>query len=340
MAKKRVIAGLLRWLIPLLISGLVIWLVLRAIDFQTLISNLALIRWQTLLYASIVFFLSYFLRVFCWHTLLRRKVSYWDAFFTMGVGYLLNNILPMRLGEIARAVMLDQSRRISPFEVFSSVIVERIFDVFLAAIFILSVLPRILSSGFDLRLIFAVFLLTLMGLIGLFLVAKYRDRLSAWFSRWGESSRFIGGWLAPKITHALEGFAVLTDLKAFTIAFGSLVLSWWLAFGQTMIIFRDLYLNPPFWWMIFVLSAGAFAAALPSAPAGLGVYEGAVMAAFAVLGVDMETALTYAIVTHGMSILFTTLIGLVGLKMRDEALIAFVQRVLEHSPRKQEIGRA
>jgi hypothetical protein len=41
-----------------------------------------------------------------------------------------------------------------------------------------------------------------------------------------------------------------------------------------------------------------------------------------------------------MSILFTTLIGLVGLKMRDEALIAFVQRVLEHSPRKQEIGRA
>ena len=92
--------------------------------------------------------------------------------------------------------------------------------------------------------------------------------------------------------------------------------------------------------MIFVLSAGAFAAALPSAPAGLGVYEGAVMAAFAVLGVDMETALTYAIVTHGMSILFTTLIGLVGLKMRDEALIAFVQRVLEHSPRKQEIGRA
>ncbi|MFA7406531.1 MAG: lysylphosphatidylglycerol synthase transmembrane domain-containing protein [Anaerolineaceae bacterium] len=340
MAKKRVIAGLLRWLIPLLISALVIWLVLRAIDFQTFVSNLGQIRWQTLFYASIVFFLSYFLRVFCWYILLRRKVPYWDAFFTMGVGYLLNNILPFRLGEIARAVMLDQSGRISPLEVFSSVIVERIFDVFLAAIFILSVIPRILSSSFDLRLIFVVFLLAMMGLIGLFLVAKYRDRVSAWFSRRGERSRFIRDWLAPKIAHALEGFAVLTDLKPFTIAFGSLVLSWWLAFGQSMIIFKNLYLNPPFWWMIFVLSAGAFAAALPSAPAGLGVYEGAVVAAFAVLGVDMETALTYAILTHAMSILFTTLIGLVGLKMRDEALIAFVQRVLERSPRDQEIGSA
>jgi hypothetical protein len=41
-----------------------------------------------------------------------------------------------------------------------------------------------------------------------------------------------------------------------------------------------------------------------------------------------------------MSILFTTLISVVGIKMRDEALLAFVQRVLKHSPRDQEIGRA
>jgi glycosyltransferase 2 family protein len=116
--------------VPLLISGLAIWLILREIDFQIFIFHLRKIRWQTLVFATVIYFSAYALRAFCWYVLLRRKVSYRDAFFTMGVGYLLNNIFPFRLGEIGRAVLLDDSGRTSPLEVLSSVIVERIFDVF------------------------------------------------------------------------------------------------------------------------------------------------------------------------------------------------------------------
>jgi glycosyltransferase 2 family protein len=135
----------LRWLVPLLISALAIWLVLREIEISQFLTNLRLIRWPTFLLASVFYFISYTARVFCWYILLRRKVSYRDVFFTMGVGYLLNNIFPFRLGEIGRAVFLDDPERISMFEVFSSIVVERIFDVFLAAMFVLSVLPRILG---------------------------------------------------------------------------------------------------------------------------------------------------------------------------------------------------
>jgi hypothetical protein len=87
--------------------------------------------------------------------------------------------------------------------------------------------------------------------------------------------------------------------------------------------------------MIFVLSAGAFGAALPSAPAGLGVYEGVVVAAFALLGVGTEVAFTHAIVTHAMVFTYANLIGLIGLRLRGEALITFIQRVLKRSPRVQ-----
>lgn len=101
---KRVSGKVLRWLVPLLISGLAIWLVLREIEFSQFVTNLKLIRWPTLLLASVFYFMSYAARVYCWYILLRRKVSYRDAFFTMGVGYLINNIFPFRLGEIGRAV--------------------------------------------------------------------------------------------------------------------------------------------------------------------------------------------------------------------------------------------
>jgi uncharacterized membrane protein len=52
-----------------------------------------------------------------------------------------------------------------------------------------------------------------------------------------------------------------------------------------------------------------------------------------VLGVSAEIAFTHAIVTHAMSILYASLIGLVGLRRRGEALFTFVQRVLKRSPR-------
>ncbi|NLN69271.1 MAG: flippase-like domain-containing protein [Chloroflexi bacterium] len=333
MANKRVIARSIRWLLPLLISGLVIWLVLRTIDFQAFLFHLGKIRWQTLVYATIVYFASYTLRVFCWYLLLRQKVTFREAFFTMGVGYLLNNIFPFRLGEIGRTVMLDDSGRISPFEVLSSVVMERIFDVFLAALFIIGVFPRVFSSGYDQSLILVTFFLATIGLVVLFLLAKYRHQIAAWLTQRGARSQFLREWLIPKISLTLEGFSVLTDLKTFLLAFGSLMLSWWLAFGQNFLIFSSISKQPPFWWMVFVLSAGAFGAALPSAPAGLGVFEGVMVASFAVLGVSAEIAFTHAIVTHAMSILYASLIGLVGLRRRGEALFTFVQRVLKRSPR-------
>jgi len=319
----------LRWMVPLLLSGLAIWLVLRNVEITQFVSYFTRIRWQTYLLASAAYFLSFILRAFCWHTLLRGKVSYRDAFFTMGAGYLLNHIFPFRLGEIGRAVLLEDPDHISLLEVFSSVIVERIFDVFLAAVFILSVLPRILSVEFDQSLIIIVFFLGVIGLIILFFLAKFRIQIASWLLRWGERSNFVKNWVTPKVAHALEGFSVLTDPRAFSLAFVSLALSWGFAFVQNFVIFSDLYSNPPFWWMIFVLSAGAFGAALPSAPAAVGVFEGVVIAAFALLGVGAEVAFTYAIVVHAMIFIYANLIGLIGLRLRGEAVINYFLKVIK-----------
>lgn len=327
----------LRWMVPLLISGLAIWLVLRNIDLSQFLQNLTRIQGQTFLFASLIYLLSFAARAFSWHILLRRKVTYKDAFFTLGAGYLLNNIFPFRLGEIGRAVLLDDPEHLSMLEVFSSVVVERIFDVFLAAVFVLSLLPRILGREFDQSLIVIAFILASLGLIILFTLAKIRVQISAWLTRLGERSSFIENWVKPKVAHALEGFSILTDPWAFSAAFVSLSLSWGFAFVQNFIIFRNLYPNPPFWWMIFVLSAGAFGAALPSAPASWGVFEGVVVASFALLGVEAEVAFTHALVVHALAFIYANLIGLIGLRLRGEALIAFIQRVLMRAPKVKAI---
>lgn len=337
MKLRGIVGKVLRWVVPLLISGIAIWLVLRDVEFSQFANNLTKIGWQTFAFATVVYFVSYAFRAFCWYILLRRKVSYRDAFFTMGAGYLLNNIFPFRLGEVGRAVLLDDPNRISALEVLSSVVVERIFDVFLATVFVLSVLPRVISGGYDQRLIIIAFVMAVMGLMMLFFLAKFRNQIAVWLNHWGERSDFVKNWLTPKIGHLLEGLSVLNDPAAFALAFGSLAISWSLAFSKNFIIFRELYPNPQFWWIVFILSAGAFGAALPSAPAGLGVFEGVVVASFALVGVRTDVAFTHAIVVHAMVFIYSSLIGLIGLRLRGEALVAFIQRVLRRSPKVQTV---
>lgn len=334
--KKRGWVGpLLRWLIPLTISGVAIWLVLREIEFSQFVNNLTQIGWEAILLASGVYFVSFFFRAFCWYILLRRKVSFKDAFFTMGAGYLLNNIFPLRLGEIGRALLLDDPDGPSALEVLSSIVVERIFDVFLAALFVLAMLPRIIGGTFDQRLIVLALVLAVGGLMVLFLAARFHLNVLGWFNRWGTRSEFIKLRVTPKVIQLLEGLSVLNHPGAFALAFGSLVISWFLAFGQNFIVFRSLHPAPSFWWMIFVLSAASFGAALPSAPAGLGVYEGVMVAAFALLGVEAELAFTHALVIHAMAFVYANLMGLIGLRLRGQALVSLYRRAIRRAPEIQ-----
>ncbi|MFN2303298.1 MAG: lysylphosphatidylglycerol synthase domain-containing protein, partial [Anaerolineales bacterium] len=87
----------------------------------------------------------------------------------------------------------------------------------------------------------------------------------------------------------------------------------------------------------FVLSAGAFGAALPSAPSGIGVFEGVMVAAFTLLGVDAELALTHAIIIHMLAFVYANILGLIGLRLRGEALIKLYHRVINRSPEIQPI---
>lgn len=327
----------LRWLIPIGISGLALWLVLRQIEFSEFIDHLSQIGYVPFLLATFAYFLSFLFRALCWFILLKRKVSYKDAFFTMGAGYLLNHIFPFRLGEVGRAVLLDNLEGITFFEVLSSVLVERIFDVFLAALFVLLMLPRILGEGYDPTWTVIALSLALVGLVILLLAAKNRVRIISWLEQWGHRAEFIKTWVIPKATQVLEGLSVLNEPRSFLFAISALAISWFIAFGMNYVIFQNLYPNPPFWWMIFVLSAGAFGAALPSAPAAIGVFEGVMVAAFALLSVDSGIAFTHAIVVHMLTFVYGNIIGLIGLKMRGEALTSFYRRVVQRSPKPQTI---
>jgi uncharacterized membrane protein YbhN (UPF0104 family) len=68
-----------------------------------------------------------------WHTLLREKPTYKDVLFTAGEGYLLNNFLPFRLGEVGRAFLLSRKSGGMTFaEIIPTIVIERTVDLIIS----------------------------------------------------------------------------------------------------------------------------------------------------------------------------------------------------------------
>src|SRR5260370_4420072 len=84
-----------------------------------------------------------FFRGLSWRVLLGKRVPYLRAFEALNEGYLLNNLLPFRLGEFGRAYLVSRRNNLPALEALSSIVVERVIDLLMVVILLVSFLPLI-----------------------------------------------------------------------------------------------------------------------------------------------------------------------------------------------------
>ncbi len=75
-----------------------------------------------------------FVRAKAWQTLLRDRPTYKDVLYSAGEGYLLNNFLPFRLGELGRAFLLSRKSGLQFGEIIPTIVIERIVDLAFSAV--------------------------------------------------------------------------------------------------------------------------------------------------------------------------------------------------------------
>lgn len=123
-------AGIFRWLLPLLITAAAVYFLGRQINFSQVARAFSQISAVNLLLVLALFGVSLLLRAICWYFLLEGKFSFGEAFFGMNAGYLLNNVLPFKLGEFGRAALLAGRGKSGFLPVFASIVTERVLDFF------------------------------------------------------------------------------------------------------------------------------------------------------------------------------------------------------------------
>lgn len=316
-----------RWLPGLVISAIAIFLLIRFSNWPEVLDAISGIKLGWFLPALIFFMISIGFRALSWMIMLQKKVNYGRVFLTLNEGYLLNNIFPFRLGELGRAFLLSETTNLGGFFVLSTIVIERTYDLAIAAGLFLATLPYVFSIEGGQSIAVGVFIIGMIGLFIMFILARNRSWIKSKLDEFSLRRFVIRDRIVPRIDSLLDGLGVLASFDQFSLSLLLMILSW--LFGGLELIFlaRSFGVDLDIWMVGFILGMISIGIAIPSAPAGLGVFEAAAVGAFSLLGLSTSTGLAIAFVSHFISITFTGLIGMYGIFRDGESITGLYQHL-------------
>ena len=317
-----------RWIPGALISILLIVAILYFVDIPKLIAAIRSANYFIILIAFAIGFAWLYVRAIVWRTLLRERASYWDVFHSLNIGYLLNAILPFRLGELGRAYFLSRKTDMTFVEIIPTIVIERAVDLAITAALFLSALPFVAGiKGAD-RIAIVLGAVVLAGLFFLYILAKNDqwalDTFHKFSARWPSIQRFGGSILESFLT----GLGALTDGWLFARFMFWMLLNWAMSLF-TFYLFLIAYFPHAQWiWAMFGLGAGAFGNAVPSLPGAVGTLEGALGGALTLVSGDQNTSLAVALTSHFLNYLTAIILGGYALTREGQSLSEIYQQLM------------
>jgi uncharacterized protein (TIRG00374 family) len=309
-----------RWLPGAIVSILLIAAILYFVDLRAMVDAIRHANFPLLLIAFAIGFLWLVIRAVVWRTLLRNRASFSDVFWTIGEGYLLNNFLPFRLGEVGRAFLLSRKSGLQFMEVLPTIVIERAMDLGYNAIILLAALPYVVGAEGTEKIGYIVGAIVLAGFVILYVLARYNQWALGLFhklsARWPAIQKFGGSFLES----FFAGLAVLTDGWLFLRFLFWMTLNWVVAIFSYYLIIRAFFPQAQIVWGMFGLGAAAFGGAIPSLPGAVGTFEGAFGGAITLLTGDQSTALAVALTGRLYNYINSGVIGGIGLMREGQTL--------------------
>lgn len=337
MTKGKLLREIKHWRIGLLglgVSVLAVYFVIAQMDVRQLGVALQSARYIYVLPSGALLFIGLWTRAIRWRILLDQGLPLERAFSIMNVAYLVNGILPLRMGEIARAFLATRATPPVPvFKSLSTIIVERLLDVLavmgLVALALLAgsvpdqlrVAASVLAPAALLGFIFLIVLASqralaqrLMDSLTARLGLLQRLRLSAWFS------------------HFLDGLAPLTRPSALLGALVWTAISWAFSAAAGYILMLAFFDRADWAATCLFIAAASLAIAVPAVPGNIGTYELSILLALGAMGYgeSTSTATAFALVVHGLNLSVYALAGVIGFVREGislEQLSQGVQRI-------------
>ncbi|MFZ4620427.1 MAG: lysylphosphatidylglycerol synthase transmembrane domain-containing protein [Bacteroidota bacterium] len=319
---RSIVKNSISTLFSILLSGLFLYLAFRGKDIGLLWRSLIEVSWGWFVLLFVGSALSHVLRAWRWKYLLypiKQDVSLRNSFSVIMIGYLINNVVP-RLGEFVRPYSMKRLEGISRSATMGTIVLERILDLVTFAMFVLTVFA-LYSNQFviwfpSMANFEWLFVAGAAVMMVVFILMFLKAEMMLQFAK-----RFLG--LLPakmRITAEKIFDSFITGFQAskypgnyFMIAVTSILI--WLSYIVLLYVPFFIYdfsripeIN--FGAAAVLNVASGFAFALPT-PSGIGSYHAFTLFALTeMFKVDPAEALSYAVYTHAVGFLTTTILGL------------------------------
>ena len=139
----------LRFWIGILISLLFLVILVWSIDIRYTLSELKSANYIYVIPAIALYFVSVYFRSIRWKLLLShmKDIPVNRLYPIVVIGYMANNLLPVRLGELVRAYYLARRESINGASSLASIAVERVYDGLTLLCFCVISIPFLISLG-------------------------------------------------------------------------------------------------------------------------------------------------------------------------------------------------
>ncbi len=308
-------------LLGVVVSAILIWMLFRDINFSELGEALTQANYLWLIPNVLMIIVTMYQRAFRWKFMVApiKPVAFPKLVAATWIGFMANNVLPLRLGEFVRAYSLAaQDREITKSASLATIFGERmVFDlVALLVIFggVLSVshLNMDAEMRFGLKLAIGI---ALVGIAFMLTLALKPDQVGRLITRY----LFFVPIRVKELIESIvlkfaQGLKFLSDKRAVASITIQTLLIWILMGLSNIFVFKAFGLDLPIDAAFVVLVVVSISILVPSTPGFVGVYHAGAVWSLVAYGVGQEEALSCAIVLHAAQYIVVTLGGFYFLK--------------------------
>ena len=316
--------GRARWsaLVGIAVTVALLWWTLRDVSFRDVWEHIRGVRPTFLLLTVVLATATFPMRAIRWRYLLRLEgaalplAPLWHA---AAIGFMANNVLPARAGELARAYAARRLTNVRFTTALASIVVERVLDGATLVVLLIAgswaggfssdttvggvtigALVRGAGAAFGVLLVAALLVVRFPGLM---LTTVRRLAGVALPDRW--THRLVE--MVEGLVHGLEGLRTPASVAAVILWSFAVWLTAAASFWAGFVAFN---IDVPWSAALLTQAIVAFGVAIPSSPGFFGPFEALVRVTLGLYGISPEAAVSLAVGYHLSTFLPITLLGI------------------------------
>jgi uncharacterized protein (TIRG00374 family) len=299
------------WL-GLVIGSLALYLAWRGLEWSQVIQVLSRAHWFNIALALTAILLAFALMAWRWQLVVAQpEVSYRKAWTSLFVALMVNNLLPGRVGELARPILMARQTGLAQGYLLAKAFIDRIFDLAVLGawggwmLLFIPTMPwarQVTVSGI---IICALVLIGVLVLKAPFLQHKLMQLQMPW----------LPVALRTKIFRLREDFHIgLQNVQPSWWALTALTFFIWGLVGASLYLtLQALSVYLDFWSLVLLGVSLNLGALIPALPGQVGTYQLIAVWVLGSFGIEKEAALGFALMHHALWYVPSVLLGFISL---------------------------